>query len=558
MSGMLIRGGTVIDGSGGLARSEDVRIRDGRIVEMRPRLQPDGEVELDARDRIVLPGFVDAHTHLDPWLWRDPSFAPVPQHGVTTVLTGNCSLSLAPVGKEHKALASMFSFIEDVPPGVIENEIPWDWRSWEEYVARAGEVPSTVHIAPLVGLSAIRHAIMGDAAYDRAANDEERAAIAALVRSCLDAGARGVSLSFIDSDGDGRPVPSRLADDAELTAVLAALADAGHGIAQFNGSHDQVERMGPICKATGAAATWVQLITHADRPNHHREGLAQAARLRADGADIRPQVSPRPLLFKLKLATTMQFMGLDALDDFANAPVDRKHALVADPDWRERARHEWDSERVTMFPRHNLTHIAVVPTRYDSDPASLPKTLKELHERRGGHPADVFLDWAEEHEMEPGLVVTVANGDADLNAEVLRDPNTLFAASDVGAHMQMMAAHGDPSLMLTRHVLERGDLTLEAAIRRMTAEPAEFLGLAGRGRLEVGAHADIAVIDLDELEYMPQELAPGLIGGEPHFTRAAKGICATIVEGIATQIDGELTGARPGGLLQAGHHDRGG
>jgi N-acyl-D-aspartate/D-glutamate deacylase len=546
---MLIRGGEIVDGLGGPSRTGDVRVRDGRIVEIGERLDPDGEGDLDASGAIVTPGFVDAHTHLDPWLWRDPSFTPLPQHGVTTVMTGNCSLSLAPVGGDHRALASMFAFIEDVPPEVFNNEIPWTWHSWGEYVQEAGAVPSTVDTAPLVGLSSIRHAIMGEAAYERAADDDERAAIAALARSCLDTGAHGVSLSFIDSDTEGRPVPSRLADDAELMAVFTALVEAGHGIAQFNGTSDHVERIGRICKATGAPATWVQLITYADRPERHRDALAQAARLRAEGANIRPQVSPRPLLFQMKLASTMQFAGLDALNEFINAPVPRKYELARDENWRERARHEWDSDRKTMFPRHQLADIAIVPTDRDSDPSLLPKTLAELHARRGGHPADLFVDWAAEYDMAPGLVVTVANASADLNAEVLCDPNTLVAASDVGAHGQMMAAYGDPTLLLTKHVLERGDLSLERAIQRLTAEPAEFLGLMDRGTLEVGRRADIAIVDLAELEYMPQELAAEKIGGTAHFTRPAKGIRATIAAGEATQIEGVLTGARPGRFI---------
>jgi N-acyl-D-amino-acid deacylase len=169
-----------------------------------------------------------------------------------------------------------------------------------------------------------------------------------------------------------------------------------------------------------------------------------------------------------------------------------------------------------------------------------------------GHPSDLLLDWTAEHDMAPGLIVTVANDDVDLVAEALCDPNTLIAASDVGAHMQMMAAQGDPSLLLTRHVMERGDMTLEAAIRRMTSEPAEFFGMTDRGVLAVGKRADIAIIDLDELEYLPEELAYGLLGdGAGHFTRPAKGIRATLVDGVATQIDGILTGARPAGMMPA-------
>ena len=552
MSGALIRGGRVVDGLGGQARTEDVRVQGGRIVEMGANLTPNGEQEFDAANAIVVPGFIDAHTHLDPWLWRDPSFEPLPQHGVTTVVTGNCALSLAPVGADNSALIDMFAYIEDVPADVMAKAVPWDWQSWGDYVRQASKVPSTVHIAPLVGLSQIRHAVMGEAAFERAATDAEREAIVGVVRSCLDEGACGVSLSFIDTDSSGRAVPSRLADDAELAAVMTAIVEAGHGIAQFNGAYDQVERMGGLCKATGVAATWVQLITHSSKPQHHRDMLAQAARLRADGANIRPQVSPRPLLFQLNFTGTIQFMGLDLWNDFANAPLDRKRELVADEAWRERARHEWDHGTGTMFPRDDLASVAIIPTAHDKEPASLPGTLAQLLAQRGGHASDLLLDWTAEHDMAPGLIVTVANDDVALVAEALCDPNTLIAASDVGAHMQMMAAQGDPSLLLTRHVMERGDMTLEEAIRRMTSEPAEFLGLTDRGVLAVGKRADIAIIDLDELEYLPEELGFGLLGeGAGHFTRPAKGIRATLVNGVATQIDGVLTGARPAGFLPA-------
>lgn len=549
MSNMLVRGGTVIDGLGTPGRREDIRVRDGRIVELGPKLRLDGEVEFDASNRIVIPGFVDAHTHLDPWFWHDPSFEPVPQHGVTTVVTGNCSLSLAPIAEDHRSLNDMFAFIEDVPPDVLDRAVPWNWRSWSEYIERMKTVPSTVHVVPLAGLSPIRLAVMGEAAFDRAATDCERNEIVSVVSSCLKAGAQGISLSFIDADSSGRPVPSRLADEAELIAVLEAIGSSESAVAQFNGGFDQVEWMGRLCKLTGAPATWVQLITFGDRPHRHRELLAQAARLRASGANIRPQVSPRPLVFQLNLSGgTMQFLGLELWNDFANAPLERKRALVEDESWRTAARNEWACGLGTMFPRHNMSNVAIVPTAHDRDVSALPKTLGELHAQRGGHPADLFLDWVGEHDMKPGLVVTVANDDVGQVAEVLCDPNTLVAASDVGAHIQMMAAHGDPTLMITRHVMERADITLEEAVRRLTAEPAEFLGLRDRGVLEAGRRADIAIIDLDELEYLPQRLVEGPVEGMTQFERPAKGIQATIVNGVPTQIDGVLTGERPAGF----------
>jgi N-acyl-D-aspartate/D-glutamate deacylase len=554
MSALLIRGGTVVDGSGKPGRQEDVRVRDGRIVERGQSLRPDSEPELDASGATVTPGFVDAHTHLDPWLWWDPSFDPVPQHGITTVVTGNCSLSLAPIGAHRAALVDMFSYIEDLPTDVFNEAVPWGWESWEEYMARARAVRSTVHVAPLVGLSALRLAVVGEAAFDRASTDQERAAIAAIARSSMESGAYGVSVSFLDTDSSGRPVPSQLADDAELIAIMEAMSSTGRGIVEFViGSPDfgysDIERMGRLSAATGVPATWVQLITRSGAPEHHRKMLEQAARLQADGADVRPQVSPRPLLFQLNLGGTIQFMGLEVWNDFVQAPAERKRELIADASWREQARDAWDNGSPTMFPRQDLARVEIVPTEHDRDQSALPATLAELHARRGGHPADVFLDWAAEHDMAPALLVTVANDDTQMVAELLTNPSTLVAASDIGAHVNMMSPHGDPTLLLIRHVLERGDLTLEAAVRRLTAEPAEYLGLHDCGVLEVGRRADVAVIDLDELEYLPQQLVHDLPNGASRFTRPAKGIRATVVAGEITQLDSALTGARPAGFL---------
>jgi N-acyl-D-amino-acid deacylase len=555
MADLLVRGGSVVDGTGSAASIGDVRIRDGLIAEVGPSLHRDGELELDAGGAIVTPGFIDAHTHLDPWLWWDPSLDPVPQHGITTVLTGNCSLSLAPVGAARSALTDMFSYIEDVPANVFDEAVPWTWESWDEYMRDASAVRSTVRIAPLVGLSALRLAVLGDASFDRPSTDTERIAIAALVQECMRAGASGLSLSFLDTDRLGRPVPSRLADDGELHAVMEVVADAA-GIVEFvagspAGQLADVDRMGRICRATGAVSTWVQLITLGGAPEYHREFLEQANRLQNDGANVIPQVSPRELLFQLNLAGTIQFMGLELWNAFVNAPIEEKHRLAVDPSWRARARQEWDSGPGTMFPRDDLARVAIVPTALDREPGALPGTLAELQAQRGGHSADIFLDWAAEHDMNPGLMVTVANENPDMVAEVLASPATLVAASDVGAHIQMMAAHGDPTLLLTRHVLERGDLTLEQAVARLTAEPARVLGMHDRGIIKVGKRADLAIVDLSELEYLPAHLVHDLPGGASRFTRPAKGIRATVVDGEPTQIDGALTGKRPAGMTVA-------
>ena len=215
MGDLLVRGGEVIDGRGAPPRRADLRVRAGRITEIGIDLKPQGERQIDAGGAFVTPGFIDGHTHVDPALWWDPGCDPLPSHGVTTVVTGNCSLSLAPLKKENRAsLTDMFCFIEDLPNEAFEAGIPWSWETWPEYRSAFDARGAAVQVAPLVGHSALRLHVIGEESYERASTEAERTAIAALMRECLTAGAFGLSTSFLDTDRAGRPVPSRAADDA--------------------------------------------------------------------------------------------------------------------------------------------------------------------------------------------------------------------------------------------------------------------------------------------------------------------------------------------------------
>ncbi len=221
---LLVRGGTLVDGTGAPARPGDVRVRSGRVAEIGTNLAPDGETEIDAGDAYVAPGFIDCHTHYDPSVWWDPLVDPMPQHGVTTVVTGNCSLSLAPVHAADRVAASdVFGFIEDIPVDAFATGIPWTWESYAEWRDVLAAHGTSVNIAALVGHSNLRVYVMGEEAWVRAATDDERAQLAAVLADCLAAGALGLSTSFIDQDRHGNAVPSRAADDAELLALVDVL-----------------------------------------------------------------------------------------------------------------------------------------------------------------------------------------------------------------------------------------------------------------------------------------------------------------------------------------------
>ena len=230
---LIIRGGDVIDGSGDPRRRADVRVRGGRIAEVGGRLAPDGEREIDASGATVVPGFIDTHAHTDPQVFWDPSLDPDPLHGVTTMLVGNCSLSLYPVSDETRAaISDLFSYIEDVPRHLFDDSVPWSWTDYGGYRDRVNEVGTGINLAPLVGHTPLRLAVMGDDAWTRVATPAECAAMAALLDDAMQAGAWGLSTSFLDSDAEGRPVPSRAADGAEFDELLDVIARAGRGLVE--------------------------------------------------------------------------------------------------------------------------------------------------------------------------------------------------------------------------------------------------------------------------------------------------------------------------------------
>ncbi|MDE0236026.1 MAG: amidohydrolase family protein, partial [bacterium] len=274
MSDLIIRGGNLIDGTGNPARPADVRINGGVITEVGPSLAPDGESEMDAAGCYVSPGFIDSHTHLDPSMFWDRGCDPMPQHGVTTALIGNCSLSLAPAKAEHlDELIDVFCYIEDMPIADFESGIPWSWGSWRQYRDAMNEGGIALNMASLIGHSMLRIYVMGDDAWTREATTEEIAAMAAEMADAMDAGCYGFSTSFFDLDRRSRPVPSRLACDGELSALADVLAAAGHGVVEFipnltgEDPEADIRRMAKVLGPRGVTSIW-NGVSHSDMAPH--------------------------------------------------------------------------------------------------------------------------------------------------------------------------------------------------------------------------------------------------------------------------------------------------
>jgi len=557
---VLIRGGTLIDGSGAAPRRADLRIRGGWIAEVGPGLRPQGEREIDASGAYVAPGFIDIHTHYDAMIWWDPAIDPAPQHGITSVVTGNCALSLAPLlARDREALVDMFCFIEDMPVHAVETGVPFGWTSFAEYRTASDALGAAVNVAPLVGHNNLRLTVMGDAAWERPANDAELDGISALLAESLAAGGFGVSVSFVDLDSRGRSVPSRLADARELERLAATLASAGHGLVEYvprfmklDRYLQDVEKIDRACRPHGVAHTVAPLIVGSSAREMGDAILHKFAELRAAGSRAWAQASPRVGLDR-KFGfdgTAAQFALMPSWVQAVKASGDEKRSILRDPDWRARARHEWDTARYTIFPRDGFARILVGSSTNPEHANFIGRSLADVQAAWNLHPSDVLARFIDECDLQPRLYTP---GDPEAEsaavARVFGQPGVIVGASDAGAHIGMFCGMGDPTLLLVRHVRERADLRIEQAVHELTGKAAELFGIGDRGRLSPGYAGDVTVFALDELEFRDDEIVVDVPGGTARYTRPAGGYRCTLVAGETTQLEGRASGARPGRFL---------
>jgi len=555
---VIVRGGTLVDGTGGPSRRADVRVRAGKITEIGPGLKPDGETEIDATGAVVAPGFIDGHTHFDPSLFWDQACDPMPQHGVTTVLFGNCSLSLAPVRAAHrKQVSDTFGLIEEFPEVAFTDHVPWDWESYPDYVQSMSRRGFGVNVAGLVGLSMLRLYVLGEEAWERPSTEDERRQVVRLLEEALIAGAAGFSASFHDRGADGRHVPSAMVDDEELSALIAALGRRrGHFEtipAEVNKGRGKamegLEQQARWCAAAGVTLTWNAFFDLQSDPTLSEDYLAFARRLQKQGLPALPTVSPRPVDFMVNWGGGMTFWALPAWNEFVQAKPAAKQQMLADPAWRARAARDWDSTDEGIFPHRKLDSLIISQVEAPELERFAGKPFSVWAREHGGHPSDALADWVAKNDLHPELAFTVGNHDPARLGKLLVDPATLVSASDAGAHVQGHCTSGDTTLLLTRYVRDLGLFTLEQAIAELTGRQADVYGFGDRGRVQVGKAGDLVVFDLDDLNWGDPEPVRDFPGGGLRYRRPPGGYRATVANGIVTQLGGKSTGSLPGAWL---------
>jgi N-acyl-D-aspartate/D-glutamate deacylase len=563
---IIIRNGTVVDGTGAPARAADVGISGDRIVEIVD--SADGGIsssagrEIDATDRVVTPGFVDIHTHLDAQLSWDPIGTSSCWHGVTSVVMGNCGVTFAPCRPDDRAtLAEMMESVEDIPARAILDGLDWDWETYGEYYDSIDRLPKGPNTGGLVGHSALRTYVMGERGLDEApATGEDITAMANLLDEAMAAGALGVSTSrtFMHKVPDGRPVPGTYATADELLAFAEILRDRGAGVFEgamrlgerdneaYDNSRAEVALMGEISRRSGRPVSF-GLTQSNRRPDLYQWVLEFVKAENADGANVRPQTTARGVGILFGLETRTPFDRSPSWKELRSAVNGRRMQMVRDAAFRQTLINEADVHGTPL----DLDEIFVLPTqgaRYDCDPAS---SLAAIAVERGVSPAAAFIELV--LETDGSLVASMPFLNQDLSAveTMLDDPLVTLGLADAGAHVGQIMDASQPTFLLSYWIRERERWSIEEAVRRLTSDTADLFGIAGRGRLAAGAFADVNVIDLEQLHLPIPEYVNDFPHGAGRYIQKSSGYDYTLVNGEVFMDHGEHTGALNGRLLRS-------
>jgi N-acyl-D-aspartate/D-glutamate deacylase len=571
MHDIVIRSGSILDGSGSDAFTGDIAIDGGKIVEVGGKAAP-GKREYDANGLLVTPGWVDVHTHYDGQATWDPVLAPSSWHGVTTILFGNCGVGFAPVRKEHReGLIDLMEAIEDIPGIALAEGLKWDWESFPEYLDALDRMPRTIDIGAQIPHHPLRVFVMGERGINReAATAEDIAEMRRLTEESLRAGAFGFTTSrtYSHKTNDGQLVPGHFAEEEELYGIGQAMAAVGGGAFGMNSDFVDEEAefawMTRLSKETGRPI-WFLLTDRTKDPARWKRLMQGVHKARAQGANITAQVAGRPVGIIQGIAGSYNpfsirpsYIPLEQLSpkeriERMRDPELRRQLLAEEPTERQLAR--LSQARQAMIGRWDKLFVMSGATP-DYEP-SPEKSIAAIAAKGNRSPQEVAYDYLTER-LDNLLflpVVNYAQGDHEMVREMITDPGTLLGLSDGGAHCGAIVDASMPSFMLTHWGRDRKrgpGLPLPQLVKMQTSETADFFGFTDRGRLAPGLRADVNLIDFDNLRLHQPEVVHDLPAGGRRLVQRADGYRATLVAGTPVFENGEETGARPGRLVRAG------
>jgi N-acyl-D-amino-acid deacylase len=563
---LLIRNGTIVDGSGAARYRGDVGVRDGRIVEI-GHVGSVAERTIDADGLIVAPGFVDGHTHMDAQVAWDPIGSCSCWHGVTTVIMGNCGFALAPCRPEEREwFARCLTAVEDIPTEAMLRGIDWTWETFPEYLANVDRLPKAINYGAYIGHSALRMYVMGKRALSEVATEADLARMAAAVREAMRAGAMGFSSSRSTTHvtPDDTPVASRIAEWSEVDRLVGAMAEVGAGIFQvgpdISGGAAQrafLARLKRVALESGRPVMFGTIASRqGDDPNPWTYQLEYLDECAAAGARVWGQTTTRSINAIFSLKSYLPFDVLPAWRELRRLPLAEQKARLADP----ATRRALVAEEARMKPRDNVFQgggaATTDPRRPDygnlyamKDVEWNDPTVAELAAARGQHPVEVMIDLALANDNQV-FVQPLVNERPDHVLGMLRHPRTLATFSDSGAHVCQEMGSSLQTHMLSYWVRAKQAFTLEQAVRKLSHDNAAAWGLADRGLLEAGYRADLVLFDAERVRPAMPTVEADLPGGARRLVQKAEGIAATIVNGVVTLENGRSTGRLPGVLLR--------
>ncbi len=563
MLDLVIRGGTIVDGSGEAPRPGDLGIRDGRIVAIGQIDEPARET-IDAAGEVVAPGFVDVHTHYDAQAFWDGMLSPSPFHGVTTVMAGNCGFSIAPLTKEAGGyLMKMLARVEGMPLESLEVGVPWDWSSFGEYLDKL-EGKLAVNAGFMVGHSAIRRCVMGERAVGEEASEAELAQMVELLRSSLAEGGMGFSstISTTHNDADGNPVPSRHASREEMLTLARQVRDFEGTTVEFlpgvGWGEGIAEYMADISLAANRPVNWNVLAAAPNNMEMVDQQLAATDLARKRGAEVVALTVPQPMTVRINLHSGFVFDALHNWAPLFQMPIPERIEYLKDPANRAQLAKDGASEQSGIIRALAVAENFIVDqVRNPSLEKYKGRQIGDIAEELGKEPFDVFLDIAIEDDLHTYFMPVMMGTDDEswaLRGRLWADDRTVIGASDAGAHLDMIDSFAFSSQVLGPGVREHEVISLEEGVRQLTDVPARLYGLRERGRLEQGWIADVVVFDADEIGLGETYTKYDLPEGAGRLYAEAKGVEHVFVEGVEIVRNGEDTGARPGTILRSGKH----
>ncbi|MEC7829220.1 MAG: amidohydrolase family protein [Actinomycetota bacterium] len=559
MFDVVIRNGLVVDGTGNPGRLADVAIRDGRIVAV-GKVSGRGDREIDAEGFVVAPGFVDVHTHFDAQVFWDTTLSPSPLHGVTTVISGNCGFTIAPLEPEHgDYMMQMLARVEGMPLTSLQQGVPWNWRTFGEYLdAIDGSLMPNAGF--LVGHSAIRRTVMGERSVGELASDDELRAMKELLAESIAAGGLGFSSSWAKThnDADGDAVPSRHASETELVELCSVLRDTSAVALEFIPTierfDDEVyQLLTDMSVAADRPLNWNVIFANARQTDVIEEKLRASDFAAEQGGRVIALTAPMPAESRLCFESGFLLDTLHGWSEPMALPNEEKLALLSDPERRNELNEDaqkpsafrgvarWERLTVGEVTKEDLKHLE-------------GRTIGDIAEELGKTPWEALCEIVVEDDLKTGLYPPAAGDNEEswaLRQALWNDERCLIGASDAGAHLDFLATFNYSTYLLAA-ARDRNMLSLESAVQKLTDVPARLYGLKDRGRIEEGWCADLVIFDADKVAPAEIEVREDLPGGAWRLYSEAVGVHHVFINGEQAVLDGQFTDARPGTLLRSG------